>query len=81
MGSPVQTLIDNADYEPVPPAPVLSLMDRCDRCIQRAWVRVANKKGLPLQFCAHHARKFEASLIGFAQDTIDETDNGFSRDK
>lgn len=35
----------------------LTLHDKCDRCIQPAYVKVTDPVGTALHFCGHHARK------------------------
>jgi hypothetical protein len=56
----------------------LTLRDRCDRCgiTARAYVAVmipAGKDGLlPLYFCAHHFRRYEAKLREVAVSILDE---------
>jgi hypothetical protein len=52
----------------------MSALDRCDRCGAQAYVRVTVADGLELDFCAHHARKYEAVLRGKALGWRDETD-------
>lgn len=34
----------------------LTLLDRCDRCIQPAYVRVTSPEGHTLHWCGHHHR-------------------------
>lgn len=35
----------------------LTLLDRCDRCVQPAYVKVTSPIGHELMWCGHHARK------------------------
>jgi hypothetical protein len=44
--------------------------DRCDRCGVRAVTRVILDGGADLVFCAHHARKYEATIKAVAVDVV-----------
>ena len=37
----------------------LTILDRCDRCLANARVRVVFSSGADLLFCGHHGRRFE----------------------
>ena len=50
---------------------ILTLLDRCDRCISQAFVRVTFKDGL-LDFCGHHYHVNREALALVAVDVIDE---------
>lgn len=47
---------------PAPAAAPLTALDRCDRCIAAAQVRVVLASGFDLLLCGHHHRKYEAAL-------------------
>jgi hypothetical protein len=47
---------------PAPTATPLTALDRCDRCIAAAQVRVVLTNGFDLILCQHHANKYEAGL-------------------
>lgn len=49
-------------------------MDRCDRCGDRAYVRVLLPSLRELLFCAHHNRQYVAALAKIAVEIRDETD-------
>jgi len=51
----------------------LTAADRCDRCGAQAYLRVVLTSGGELLFCAHHGKKYEASLRKVAADIQDET--------
>jgi hypothetical protein len=54
--------------------PILTAVDRCDRCGAQAYVRVVlEASGGELQFCAHHARAVESTLRPLASVWHDET--------
>jgi hypothetical protein len=42
----------------------LRVTDRCDRCPGQAFFRIMGEAGYFLDFCGHHADKYEAALIG-----------------
>jgi transcription elongation factor Elf1 len=42
--------------------PVLDARFRCDKCGSQAYVRTTLKTGLPLYWCGHHAKEYEAAL-------------------
>ena len=44
------------------PTPVLTRLDRCDRCGARAYTLVAVGKHEPLKFCVHHFTQHEDVL-------------------
>lgn len=50
---------------------ILTLRDRCDRCISQAFVRVIFEDGL-LDFCGHHYHDHEDVLATLAVEIIDE---------
>jgi hypothetical protein len=50
----------------------LKLADRCDRCVGQGAVRVMNGKGHILDFCGHHANRFQASLLGAGFFTVED---------
>ena len=47
---------------------------QCDRCNANAYVHVVLDTGLPLSFCAHHARVYDEALSPYvlAEHTLDE---------
>ena len=55
-------------------APMLSSLDRCDRCGAQAYVRVPLGGGGELLFCAHHARQHEDKLRELSADIHDESE-------
>ena len=55
-------------------APMLSSLDRCDRCGAQAYVRVTLGGGGELMFCAHHARQHEEKLRAMSASIHDETE-------
>jgi len=52
----------------------LTVVDRCDRCGARAYVRVLLPNLLELLFCAHHNRQYASALKKIAVEIHDETD-------
>jgi hypothetical protein len=42
--------------------------DRCDRCGARGITRIILDSGADLVFCAHHARKYDATIQAVAVD-------------
>ncbi|WP_119727850.1 MULTISPECIES: DUF7455 domain-containing protein [Thermomonospora] len=56
------------------PTKPLTAADRCDRCGAQAYVRAVLVGGGDLLFCAHHGRKYSASLRASGADIHDETD-------
>ena len=58
----------------VPTAAPLTLMDRCDRCSSRAYVRATMPTGTELLFCGHHATEHRPALLGAGASFHDETD-------
>ena len=46
-------------------------MERCDRCIARAYCR-ASRKNKELYFCHYHYRKYEKNLILWARLIVNE---------
>jgi hypothetical protein len=52
----------------------LTVVDRCDRCGARAYVRVLLPSGLELLFCAHHTRQHASALTKIAVEIHDETE-------
>lgn len=56
------------------PTKPLTAADRCDRCGAQAYVRAVLAGGGDLLFCAHHGRKYSASLRAGGADIYDETD-------
>lgn len=58
----------------IPSTPVLTAMDRCDRCPAQAWVGVMVTVADPnaLRFCAHHFAKHEEALRAQADFIVDE---------
>ncbi len=52
----------------------LNLMDRCDRCGSRAYVRATLPSGQDLLFCGHHGNEHRASLLVAGAALQDETD-------
>lgn len=58
---------------PVQEEKVLSLHDRCDRCIAQAKFLVFLPVG-ELYFCGHHFAQHESALVSIASDIFDETD-------
>jgi hypothetical protein len=55
-------------------APMLSALDRCDRCGAQAYVRVTLGGGGELLFCAHHARQHEDKLREMSALIHDESE-------
>jgi hypothetical protein len=53
--------------------PVLTAVDRCDRCGARAYLRAIMRSG-ELLFCAHHGRAHLTRLSKEALDIQDFTD-------
>ena len=53
--------------------PILTAVDRCDRCGAQAYLRVVLATGGELLFCAHHGRKYEEKLRAIATSWHDET--------
>jgi hypothetical protein len=51
----------------------LTSLDRCDRCTAQAFVRFHFPEEQELQFCRHHAKKYEDTLLNLAIDVEDET--------
>jgi len=54
-------------------AEMLTVVDRCDRCGARAYVRVLLRSRLELLFCAHHNREYASALKKVAVAIHDET--------
>ena len=52
----------------------LTVVDRCDRCGARAYVRVLLPSRLELLFCAHHNRQYASELTKIAVEIRDETE-------
>ena len=52
----------------------LTVVDRCDRCGARAYVRVLLPSRLELLFCAHHNRQYATALTKIAVAIRDETE-------
>ena len=61
------------DTAPTPVPPVLTALDRCDRCGAQAYVRVVLAGGGDLMFCRHHARAYGAKLDEVALEIHDES--------
>jgi hypothetical protein len=55
------------------PAEMLTVVDRCDRCGARAYVRVLLPSRLELLFCAHHSRQHASALKKIAVEIRDES--------
>ncbi|WP_456696135.1 DUF7455 domain-containing protein [Aeromicrobium sp. P5_D10] len=55
-------------------APMLSSLDRCDRCGAQAYVRATLGGGGELMFCAHHARQHEDKLRELSALIHDESE-------
>ncbi len=55
------------------PAAPLTLLDRCDRCGSRAYVRATLPVGTALLFCGHHGNAHRAALLGVGALVHDET--------
>jgi len=53
-------------------APVLSAVDRCDRCGAQAYVLVELSSGASLQFCGHHWSEYESALTSKASRIVNE---------
>lgn len=53
-------------------APVLSAVDRCDRCGAQAYVLVELSSGAGLQFCGHHWGEYEEVLSPKANRIVNE---------
>ena len=51
----------------------LTASDRCDRCSAQAFVRFYFPDDQDLQFCRHHAHKYQDILLDLAIDVDDET--------
>ena len=51
-----------------------TVVDRCDRCGARAYVRVLLPSRLELLFCAHHNRQYASELTKIAVEIRDETE-------
>jgi len=47
--------------------------DRCDRCGARGTTRIILDNGGDLVFCAHHARKYDATIQAVAVDIATST--------
>ena len=45
------------------PSPILTRLDRCDRCQAAAQLRAMLRTGGELLFCGHHAREHTPRLI------------------
>jgi hypothetical protein len=81
MGSPIETLVGTPDQpEDMPTIETLAPNDYCDRCQQQARVKATGVSGV-IYLCAHHFRKHEVAVRNFAFEILDETDEGFSKDK
>lgn len=52
----------------------LTVMDRCDRCGSRAYVRATLPGGSELLFCGHHGNAHRPALLVAGADLQDETD-------
>ena len=48
-------------------------VDRCDRCGARGTTRIILDSGGDLVFCAHHARKYDATIQAVAVDVVTTT--------
>lgn len=53
--------------------PMLTALDRCDRCGAQAYLRVFLRSGGELLFCAHHATAHREKLTEIASHIQDET--------
>jgi hypothetical protein len=51
----------------------LAVVDRCDRCGARAYVRVLLPSRRDLLFCVHHHRQHACALAEIAVEIQDET--------
>ncbi|MCW2599356.1 MAG: hypothetical protein JWM02_1185 [Frankiales bacterium] len=52
----------------------LTMVDRCDRCASRAYVRATLPNGSELLFCGHHSNEHRAALLISGASFHDETD-------
>ena len=52
----------------------LTVMDRCDRCGSRAYVRATLPAGTELLFCGHHGNAHRPSLLVAGAALHDQTD-------
>lgn len=52
----------------------LTVMDRCDRCGSRAYVRATLPAGTALLFCGHHGNAHRPALLVAGAALHDETD-------
>ena len=57
----------------VDPTP-LTVMDRCDRCGSRAYVRATLPDGAALLFCGHHGNAHRPALLVAGAALHDQTD-------
>lgn len=53
--------------------PVLTALNRCDRCGAQAYVRATLSGGSELLFCAHHGREHMSKLVLLTTDILDES--------
>ncbi|MCW2605458.1 MAG: hypothetical protein JWO60_151 [Frankiales bacterium] len=52
----------------------LTLVDRCDRCGSRAYLRATLPGGTDLLFCGHHGNAHRPALLVAGAQLHDETD-------
>ena len=52
----------------------LTVMDRCDRCGSRAYVRATLPEGTELLFCGHHGNAHRPALLVAGAALHDQTD-------
>jgi len=69
----LEVSVTGTDTAPTPVPPVLTALDRCDRCGAQAYVRVVLPGGGDLMFCRHHARAHGAKLDEVALEIYDES--------
>ena len=64
------TATRTATVDPTP----LTVMDRCDRCGSRAYVRATLLEGTELLFCGHHGNAHRPALLVAGAALHDQTD-------
>jgi hypothetical protein len=52
----------------------LTAADRCDRCGARATTRLVFDSGSDLLFCAHHARRYDATIRACSAEVVTPPD-------
>lgn len=69
------TATRTATVDPTP----LTVMDRCDRCGSRAYVRATLPEGAVLLFCGHHGNAHRPALLVAGAALHDQTDELLQR--